>query len=231
MSRITPSNAKSGKRRPEPSRTAQGAGVARLAAGRGTRARAGHAPPSPTARRGPRLAPVGPTHPLAPDAAGVRSPPPPSGNLEDAFSPSSRERGSRRTTPPPVPQRLVPHLAASPSSAPRKRQPCARPGFCVLAPERRRRERAARSPPPPRHRPSRRGPAAWRALAASPLSAPAPDLAESPPPASSRGLGGWGSEQFARLLSRTSNHFSLGARCSSPQTCGCVLPFDPSRVR
>lgn len=119
------------------------------------------APPSPTARRGPalqaRLPAVSPQpRVLQPDPdphRTSRSPPPP-----------LPARGARTPPPPPPPslQRLVPHLAVSPSCAPRSRQPRARHWACVLAPERRER---ARSP---------RGPAACRAPAASAPSLPWP---------------------------------------------------------
>lgn len=105
------------------------------------------APPSPTARRGlaPHARPPAASPPLPvlqpdPDPHRTsRSPPPPRPARGDRTLPPA-------PPPPPAMQRLVPHLAVSPSTAPRIRQPRARHWACVLAPERRERARSSRSP-------------------------------------------------------------------------------------
>lgn len=129
-----------------------------------------------------------PACPLAPEAARARSPQP-SRNLAAPRSPclpprpASGAHGPRPTAP----QRLVPHLSASPLLRAEETPAVRAPELCVRAPRgQRRRGRAARPPPPPRPRPGRRSPVAGGAPATTPGSAPLPGSRRAPAAASCR---------------------------------------------
>lgn len=157
-----------------------------------------------------------PPAPLARDAAGTRSPPAtwpplavPASHLVPRVGLTAREQPPRSAS--------CLTSARSPSSAPRKRQPRARPSLRARSLRRRRRERAARPPPPPSPRPGRRSPVAGGASAAAPGSAPVRGSRRAAAAGLlQRGLRGWDSEPPARVLSGTSNYFFLRACCWSP---------------
>lgn len=156
-----------------------------------------------------------PPAPLARDAAGARSPPAtwpplavPASHLVPRVGLTAREQPPRSAS--------CLTSARSPSSAPRKRQPRARPSLRARSLRRRRRERAARPPPPPSPRPGRRSPVAGGASAAAPGSAPVRGSRRAAAAGLlQRGLRGW-AEPPARVLSGTSNYFFLRACCWSP---------------
>ncbi|CAI9162588.1 unnamed protein product [Rangifer tarandus platyrhynchus] len=182
--------------------------------------------PSPTGPRGPRLTPARlPLSSLKPPGPAARSPP---ATWPPLVVPASHLVPRVGLTAHGQPPRSGSCLtsARSPSSSPRKRQPCARPSFaCALPRGRRRRERAARPPPPPRPRPGRRSPVAGGAPTAAPGSAPAPGLSQRPRRGLLQGgLRGWDSEPLARVLSGTSNYPFLRACCWSPQAGRRLVP-------
>ena len=150
-----------------------GGGARQAAKGRGPRAQARPTLPSPTARRGPRLAPPAPSPPSpssppTPPGPAVRPQP----RRTSRSPPSPCPETGARAPPPSAPQRLVPHLISFPSSAPRKRQRRARPRLACSLPrgvgESGQRARRLRPVPAP-------------AVAASPRAAhPRPPLPRSP---------------------------------------------------